>query len=87
MNTRLTHKSPAGYLNRFSRAAFSPVRSTPTSPSDVPSTTSTAPAADAPAFRPPALDGADFPRVESPRPTWHRGPLDRLRPVLTRYRD
>lgn len=75
MNTRLTLSPAATHTPRFTRATFSPIRIARAS-------TSTAPN-----FRAPVLDIPAFQPTEAPRPAWHRGPLDRLQPILTRYRD
>lgn len=84
MNTRLNFTSPATHANRFSRAAFSPIRAARSGTSGIARTVQT----DAPAFRVSPLNIPPFAiATEAQRPAWHRGPLDRLQPILTRYRD
>ncbi|HVU33922.1 MAG TPA: hypothetical protein VHE61_10835 [Opitutaceae bacterium] len=77
MNNRLTLNSPTRATLHLSRAAFSPIRATRT----------THPNSDGAVFRAPSLDLAVIPQSEPHWPTWHRGALDRLQPILTRYRD
>ena len=84
MNTRLSF-TPATLLNtRNPRMAFSPITAarTPALPAIRRSA-----ATGAPIFRAPPLDLAARPTGENRFPAWHRGPLDRLQPPLTRFRD
>ena len=84
MNTRLTFVPTALATTRSARAGFSPITAarTPTLP-----TIRRSAVTGAPIFRAPPLDLAARPTGENRFPAWHRGPLDRLQPPLTRFRD
>jgi hypothetical protein len=81
MNTRLNSHTYGTAVGGASRAALSPIRSIRRIPV-VQLFTRGEPdqAGGIPVLRP---NGESL----TPRPSWHRGALDRMQPILTRYRD
>lgn len=80
----LTFRPTAFASPRNARVAFSPITATRTPA--LPAVRRSA-VTGAPVFRAPPLALAVNAAAEKRFPAWHRGPLDRLQPPLTRFRD